>query len=86
MIFLYYVCYNTAWSGLMVGYAVEILPFNIRAKGIAVLWFGIDASLFVSTFVNSLALDALHWKYYIVYVSPLWPLLILNLPIRIFCG
>ncbi|KAK8197835.1 general substrate transporter [Phyllosticta capitalensis] len=67
MIFLYYVCYNTAWSGLMVGYAVEILPFNIRAKGIAVLWFGIDASLFVSTFVNSLALDALHWKYYIVY-------------------
>ncbi|KAK8186015.1 general substrate transporter [Phyllosticta citribraziliensis] len=67
MIFLFYFCYNTAWSGLMVGYAVEILPFNIRAKGIAVLWFCIDASLFVSTFVNPIALDALHWKYYIFY-------------------
>lgn len=31
-IFIYYVFYNTAWSGLLVGYAVEILPFNIRAK------------------------------------------------------
>ncbi|KAK7521936.1 putative transporter [Phyllosticta citriasiana] len=37
------------------------------AWGIAVLWFGIDASLFVSTFVNPVALDALHWKYYIVH-------------------
>jgi hypothetical protein len=32
MIFLYYIFYNSAWSGLMVGYAVEILPYNIRAK------------------------------------------------------
>jgi hypothetical protein len=32
MIFLYYVFYNMAWSGLLVGYGVEILPYNIRAK------------------------------------------------------
>jgi MFS family permease len=32
MIFIYYIFYNTAWSGLLVGYAVEILPYNIRAK------------------------------------------------------
>jgi hypothetical protein len=32
MIFVFYVFYNTAWSGLLVGYAVEILPYNIRAK------------------------------------------------------
>ena len=32
MIFLYYVFYNCAWSGLLVGYGVEILPYNIRAK------------------------------------------------------
>lgn len=32
MIFIYYVFYNCAWSGLLVGYAVEILPFSIRAK------------------------------------------------------
>jgi hypothetical protein len=31
-IFLYYVFYNSAWSGLLVGYGVEILPYKLRAK------------------------------------------------------
>lgn len=31
-IFIYYVFYNCAWSGLLVGYAVEILPYKLRAK------------------------------------------------------
>lgn len=31
-IFIYYCFYNMAWSGLLVGYAVEILPYSIRAK------------------------------------------------------
>ena len=31
-IFLFYVAYNSAWSGLLVGYGVEILPYRIRAK------------------------------------------------------
>lgn len=31
-IFIYYVFYNSAWSGLLVGYAVEILPYKLRAK------------------------------------------------------
>lgn len=32
IIFIYYCFYNMAWSGLLVGYSVEILPYNIRAK------------------------------------------------------
>lgn len=32
MIFVFYVFYNTGWSGLLVGYGVEIPPHNIRAK------------------------------------------------------
>ena len=31
-IFIYYVFYNCAWSGLLVGYSVEILPYRLRAK------------------------------------------------------
>lgn len=31
-IFIFYCFYNMAWSGLLVGYAVEILPYSIRAK------------------------------------------------------
>lgn len=69
MIFLYYVCYNMAWSGLLVGYAVEILPYNIRAKGMCIVWFTVDAALFINTYVNPVALDNIGWKYYIVYVS-----------------
>jgi len=66
-IFIYYVFYNTAWSGLLVGYSVEILPYNIRAKGMTVLWFAIDAVLFFNQYVNPIALRKIHWKYYIVY-------------------
>ncbi|KFY23258.1 hypothetical protein V493_05976 [Pseudogymnoascus sp. VKM F-4281 (FW-2241)] len=66
-IFIFYCFYNMAWSGLLVGYAVEILPYNIRAKGMTVLWFAIDLSLFFNSYVNPIALGALGWKYYIVY-------------------
>lgn len=31
-IFIYYFFYNSAWSGLLVGYGVEILPYRLRAK------------------------------------------------------
>jgi len=67
VIFIYYVFYNTAWSGLLVGYSVEILPYNIRAKGMTVLWLAIDAVLFFNQYVNPIALNHIHWKYYIVY-------------------
>lgn len=55
MIFIYYVFYNSAWSGLLVGYAVEILPFNIRVKGMTVLWLAIYLSLFFNQYVNPIA-------------------------------
>lgn len=29
MIFVYYTCYNSAWSGLLIGYTVEIRKFDI---------------------------------------------------------
>ena len=44
MIYIYYFFYNLAWSGLLVGYTVEILPFNIRAKGMTVVWICVDAA------------------------------------------
>ncbi|KAF7937715.1 uncharacterized protein EAE97_007511 [Botrytis byssoidea] len=67
MIFLYYVFYNCAWSGLLVGYSVEILPYNIRAKGMTIMFLAVDLSLFFNQYVNPIALDHLHWKYYIFY-------------------
>ncbi|KAL2060666.1 hypothetical protein VTL71DRAFT_9307 [Oculimacula yallundae] len=66
-IFIYYVFYNCAWSGLLVGYAVEILPYKLRAKGLTLMFLAVDLSLFFNSYVNPVALDALGWKYYIVY-------------------
>ncbi|OOO09787.1 sugar transporter [Aspergillus oryzae] len=67
MIYIYYVFYNIAWSGLLVGYTVEILPYSIRAKGMTVVWFCIDAALFFNQYINPIALDNIGWKYYIFY-------------------
>jgi MFS family permease len=35
MIFLFYGVAGLAWPGLTVSYTVEILPYQIRAKGLA---------------------------------------------------
>jgi sugar porter (SP) family MFS transporter len=66
-IFLYYVFYNCAWSGLLVGYAVEILPYKLRAKGLTLMFLAVDLALFFNSYVNPVALAKLDWKYYIVY-------------------
>lgn len=73
MIYLYYTFYNIAWSGLLVGYTVEILPFSMRAKGMCYMFACVDIALFFNTYINPIALDNIAWKYYIVYVSPSAP-------------
>jgi len=51
-----------------VAYTVEILPYQIRAKGLAVFNISISISLVFNQYVNPIALGALEWKYYILYV------------------
>lgn len=67
-IFLFYAAYDVAFTPLIVSYTVEILPYNIRAKGFNVFNFVISLALIFNQYVNPIALDALSWKYYIVYV------------------
>ncbi|KAF2454942.1 hexose transporter protein [Lineolata rhizophorae] len=67
MIFIYYVFYNMAWSGLLISYTVEIMPYHIRAKGLTVVLLFIDLALFFNQYVNPVALENIEWKYYIVY-------------------
>jgi len=54
---------------MLVGYTVEILPFQIRARGLAVMFFFVNAALFFNNYVNPVALSSIGWKYYIVYDS-----------------
>ncbi|KXJ88658.1 general substrate transporter [Microdochium bolleyi] len=59
--------YNICWNPLAVAYPVEIMPFSIRAKGIALLMGSIKGASFFNQFVNPIGLKELAWKYYIVY-------------------
>ncbi|PPJ59036.1 hypothetical protein CBER1_01670 [Cercospora berteroae] len=69
MVFLYYVFYNLAWSGMLVSYSAEILPYNIRAKGMTLMFLMVDVALFFNQYVNPVALGDIGWKYYIVYCA-----------------
>ncbi|KZP22324.1 hypothetical protein FIBSPDRAFT_931132 [Athelia psychrophila] len=60
---------SMAYCPLVVSYTVEILPYALRAKGYAVFNFTISLSLIFNQYVNPIALDALGWKYYLVYVA-----------------
>ncbi|KAI0266088.1 hexose transporter [Gloeopeniophorella convolvens] len=66
-IFLFYAAYDIAFSPLIVSYTVEILPFNLRAKGFNVFNFTISCALIFNQYVNPIALEHINWKYYIVY-------------------
>jgi len=45
MIFLFSATYAFAWSGLLVAYTVEIMPFKLRAKGLMVMNFFVQVAL-----------------------------------------
>ncbi|PIL35603.1 MFS general substrate transporter [Ganoderma sinense ZZ0214-1] len=66
-IFIFYFFYDIAYTPMLVAYTLEILPFNIRAKGFAVMNLVVSLTLAFNQFVNPWALDALGWKYYLVY-------------------
>ncbi|GME76359.1 unnamed protein product [Ambrosiozyma monospora] len=67
MIFFYYLAYNLGLNGLPYLYMTEILPFTIRAKGVNLNVMIQQIGQIYNGFVNSIAMDAIQWKYYIVY-------------------
>ncbi|KAI8296385.1 Lactose permease [Colletotrichum sp. SAR11_240] len=68
LIFVYQIFYCIAFSPLPVAYSVEILPFSIRAKGMATYVFSTKAAVFVNQYVNPIGLQNIGWRFYIVYV------------------
>jgi len=52
LIFVYQAFYCIAFSPLPVAYSVEVLPFSIRAKGMATYVFATKCAVFVNQYVN----------------------------------
>ncbi|RDW74608.1 uncharacterized protein DSM5745_07270 [Aspergillus mulundensis] len=69
MIFLYYGVAGFAWPGLTVAYCAEILPFNIRAKGLALNLALTALSSVFNQYVNPIGLEDLQWRFYFVYIA-----------------
>ncbi|EXJ78445.1 hypothetical protein A1O1_08845 [Capronia coronata CBS 617.96] len=68
MIFCYYGMAGFAWPGLTIGYCAEILPYNIRAKGLSLTFAGVAVASILNQYVNPIGLQHLAWKFYIVYI------------------
>jgi sugar porter (SP) family MFS transporter len=68
MLFLFYGFYDLAFTPLIAAYPVEIWPYELRSRGVVVTHVATYVALFFNLFVNPIALAAITWKYYIVYV------------------
>ncbi|KEZ40516.1 hypothetical protein SAPIO_CDS8418 [Scedosporium apiospermum] len=66
-IFLSNGAYDVGWTPLW-AYPAELLPYEIRARGVAYQTGIMHAAGFFSTFVNPIGLQNAGWKYYIAYI------------------
>ncbi|KAJ4177873.1 hypothetical protein NW767_014994 [Fusarium falciforme] len=75
-LFVYFFGYDIALTPLLVAYPVEIWPYSLRAKGLSVTFLTTLAAVFFNIFVNPIALDAIQWKYYFVFIIVLVAMLV----------
>jgi sugar porter (SP) family MFS transporter len=68
LIFIFSFFYNLAWSGLLIGYVVEISPFYLRSRYLTIMLVSVAMGLFFSNYVNPVALSNITWKYYLCYI------------------
>ncbi|EXJ77956.1 hypothetical protein A1O3_09115 [Capronia epimyces CBS 606.96] len=66
-IFIYYLFYDIAWTPLLQAYPIEIFPYTLRARGLAITYIASFTGLIVGNQVNPIAMAAISWKYYIVF-------------------
>ena len=66
-LFIYYGFYDIAFTPLIVSYTCEIWPYSLRARGLSTALLTTQVAVFFNIFVNPIALEAIQWKYYIVY-------------------
>ncbi|CAM1505759.1 Fc.00g113960.m01.CDS01 [Cosmosporella sp. VM-42] len=71
-VWLFGVFYDIGFSGLLVSYCLEILPFHLRAKGMMIMNITVQAILAIGNQTNKLAWNNLphHWHFMLFYT--LW--------------
>lgn len=67
MIFVFFLFYNIGMNPVPMAYLLEVLPYTLRAKGLTIFNTSQFASSVFNGFANPIALEAIGWKYYIVF-------------------
>ncbi|RAO73892.1 uncharacterized protein BHQ10_009904 [Talaromyces amestolkiae] len=67
MIILFNTAMAVGWGPLQVTYVVEILPYNLRARGLVLYNLFVAMALIFNQYANPIALTNIKWRYYIVY-------------------
>ncbi|KAL6405893.1 general substrate transporter [Ilyonectria robusta] len=70
-LFVFYAGYGISLTPLLIAYPLEIWTFQLRALGLSVVWMSTVVSVVFNVFVNPIALSAIGWKYYLVFVAVL---------------
>jgi len=68
-IWLFGIFYDIGFSGLLVAYALEVLPFHLRAKGMMIMNVTVQAVLALGNQTNKIAWERLpnHWNFMLFY-------------------
>lgn len=68
-LFLFDIMYNVACNPLLYSYTTEIMPFYMRSRGLAIKNFVGQIALIINMYVNPIALAAIGYYYYIVFLA-----------------
>ncbi|KAI1071562.1 hypothetical protein LB507_005236 [Fusarium sp. FIESC RH6] len=66
-VYLFQICYSVGWTPLQALYPVEVLSYEMRAKGMAFSSLFTNAAMLVMQFGIPVALKNIAWKTYIVF-------------------
>ncbi|KAF6803782.1 sugar transporter [Colletotrichum sojae] len=75
-LFIFFAGYDIAMTPFLTAYPCEIWQYSLRARGLTVTWCASVTAIFITTFVNPIALEAIHWKFYFFFIAMLLLLLI----------
>jgi hypothetical protein len=74
-VWLHGVAYALAWSGLLVAYTVEILPYKLRAKGVFIMNISVQVALTINNYLNPIPISKgggwynQNWKLFACYAG-----------------
>lgn len=71
VIFFTYLFYDIGFLGMLLVYITEITPFALRSGGIMVYMISANFWVIFNSFITPVAMDAIGWRFYIVYVCTL---------------